>query len=325
VSEPIDLSQRVRNDCARVAANSTMVRIDLDRLREYSKSIEPASGEPDTATLVDPGRIALRDTETTIGFVVSLDAINFGSGYFPHLRKRPGHSGYHTIAATWRELWENNPPTVAELIDFDQKRCIELFGQDDSDDVIAELMTSFADALRELAVVVATQFDNRFDALVSECDHSAVLMASLLANLDHYDDVATHNGERVALYKRAQITPFDLHRALGGQGLGRFDDLDRLTMFADNLVPHVLRLDGVLSFESALVEHIERNELIESGSPEEVEIRACAVHAVELLVAELNSRGVDTDAGTVDGILWERGAGESFKAVPRHRTRCVFY
>ena len=56
-------------------------------------------------------------------------------------------------------------------------------------------------------------------------------------------------------------------------------------MFADNLVPHVLRLDGVLEFDPRFAGRIEREELIEHDSPEEVEIRACAVHAVELIVA----------------------------------------
>ncbi len=38
----------------------------------------------------------------------------------------------------------------------------------------------------------------------------------------------------------------DLAAAFRGQGPGRFRDLDRLTLFADNLVPHVLRREGVL-------------------------------------------------------------------------------
>jgi len=41
----------------------------------------------------------------------------------------------------------------------------------------------------------------------------------------------------------------------------------------------------VLEFEPELVARIDREELLEHDSPEEVEIRACAVHAVELLVA----------------------------------------
>ena len=90
---------------------------------------------------------------------------------------------------------------------------------------------------------------------------------------------------------------------------------------ADNLVPHVLRIDGVLEFEPALVDRIDREELLEHGSPEEVEIRACAVHAVELLVA---ARG-DTTAAAVDDLLWRRGAAPRYKAHPRHRARTTAY
>ena len=49
-------------------------------------------------------------------------------------------------------------------------------------------------------------------------------------------------------YKRAQIVPADLALA----GVAEFDDLDRLTIFADNLVPHVLRVDGVLAYDAEL-------------------------------------------------------------------------
>ena len=92
-------------------------------------------------------------------------------------------------------------------------------------------------------------------------------------------------------------------------------------MFADNLVPHVLRLDGVLRFDAGLTARIEREELIEHGSPEEVEIRACAVHAVELLVAARPGRC----AAEIDQALWLRGQGARYKAAPRHRSRTTAY
>ena len=44
-------------------------------------------------------------------------------------------------------------------------------------------------------------------------------------------------------FKRAQIAANDLVLA----GVAEFADIDRLTVFADNLLPHVLRLDGVLA------------------------------------------------------------------------------
>ena len=43
-----------------------------------------------------------RDLETRAAYWLTLDAINFGSGWFPTLRKRDGRSGYNTIAAAWR-------------------------------------------------------------------------------------------------------------------------------------------------------------------------------------------------------------------------------
>jgi hypothetical protein len=98
-------------------------------------------------------------------------------------------------------------------------------------------------------------------------------------------------------------------------------DVAALTLFADNLVPHVLRIDGVLAFDPDLVATIDRGELIAHDSAEEIEIRACAVHAVELLVAAHPG----TTATAVDNTLWHRGGAPRYKAHPRHRARTTAY
>ena len=66
-------------------------------------------------------------------------------------------------------------------------------------------------------------------------------------------------------------------------GVATFADLDRLTIFADNLVPHVLRCDGVLRLRAGPRRAIDAGRPLRPG-PQEREIRACAVHACELLV-----------------------------------------
>jgi hypothetical protein len=129
--------------------------------------------------------------------------------------------------------------------------------------------------------------------------------------------VSPYDGEDVPFFKRAQIAAADLALA----GLAPARDLQRLTVFADNLVPHVLRLDGVLAFDDSLVARIEAGELIEHDSPEEVEIRACALNAVELLVAAHGA----TTATAVDNALWHRGGEPRYKARPRHRARTTAY
>ena len=108
---------------------------------------------------------------------------------------------------------------------------------------------------------------------------------------------------------------------LTGQGWGTFRDLGQLTIFADNLVPHVLRVDGLLSYDAGLAARIDAGKLIAAGTPEEVEIRAVALHAVEQLSALLPG----ASARDLDVYLWNRGQGAAYKAVPRHRTRTVFY
>ena len=37
-----------------------------------------------------------------------LDSVNFGSGWFPTLRKRPGMSGYFTVASSLTDLWRSS-------------------------------------------------------------------------------------------------------------------------------------------------------------------------------------------------------------------------
>ena len=52
----------------------------------------------------------------------------------------------------------------------------------------------------------------------------------------------------------------------------------------------------------------------------EREIRACALHACEL-IAERSG----TPPRVLDVALWNRGQEPRYKAIPRHRTRSVYY
>ena len=101
--------------------------------------------------------------------------------------------------------------------------------------------------------------------------------------------------------------------------MAEFSDLDRLTIFADNLVPHVLRVDGVLRYDPALAARIDAGELLPPGE-EEREIRACAVHACELIAARLGMPARDARHRAV-----EQRPGTEVQGVPRHRTRTVYY
>src|SRR5690606_9107081 len=132
-------------------------------------------------------------------------------------------------------------------------------------------------------------------------------------------------GAAVPIYKRAQILAADMHLAFTGQGEADFTDLDQLTIFADNMVPHVLRLDGILEYAPPLAALVDAGEQLPAGSVFEVELRAVAIHAVECLKQEAQAAGHPATALELDRILWNRGYGAGFCAKPRHRTLTVWY
>ena len=313
----------IRSACAEVARRSRFVTLNEDRLTAYADSLPSETSEP----VYDSVHHFSGSPEDTLAYIVTLDAVNFGSGYFPHLQKCSGMSGYFTVASALKDHFDTHGPLGARALSkLRLEDCSRLFGQDLADPVRAELMQHFTRALNDLGAYLSERFGGDFAALVESAEHSAERLALHLTEMPYFQDVARYEGFSVPLYKRAQITASDLALAFDGAGYGYFTDLDKLTIFADNLVPHVLRLDGILRFDGNLVSRIRAGQLITPGSPEEVEIRAVALHAVERIVKVLQARGEHkVTAQNLDVRLWNRGQDPNYKAEPRHRTRTVYY
>jgi hypothetical protein len=258
--------------------------------------------------------------------VLTLDAINFGSGWFPHLHKRPGCSGYFTVALGLADRFDTegawSPGALHEIVVEDLARTL---GQDLSVPEVAELMDLYTRALRDLGAFLVDHHGGSFAGPVEAAGRSAARLVEMLAAMPLYRDVARYGHREVPFLKRAQITVADLRLAFAGAGLGRFDDIDDLTIFADNLVPHVLRLEGVLVYDGELLADIEAGRLLSWGSPEEVEIRACALHAVERMAGVARDAGRAVPPWRLDEWLWTLGQQPERKAAPRHRARCAYY
>jgi hypothetical protein len=327
----VGLFDDIRHACQTVSQRATFVRIDPAQVAACARSL-PVDAL--SAPSLDPAHHHAGTPEGTLTFVLILDAVNFGSGYFPHLLKRPGLSGYLTVATSfkeWFEAREARPVPAAHVADvlaeFTAEDCARILAQpvQPATEPIGELMSLFARALNDLGRYVRQRFDGVFSGLVEAADHSAEKLVRSLEPMPFYRDVHRYGDLEVPFYKRAQITAADLSIALRDHPWGRFDDVNELTIFADNLVPHVLRVDGLLQYVPELQARIEQGGLIRSGSPEEIEIRACGVTAVEMLVAQLRTQGTQVCARDLDYYLWNRGQQPRYKSHPRHRTRCVYY
>jgi hypothetical protein len=299
----LTLTDDIRAAAARVAAESRSVRILEARIEPYAREL-PAQAPPTPD-------IEGADDETRAAFSLQLNAINFGSGWFPTLNKPQGLSGFRTVEAGLRA---RGPWTAQELTTVNRAEIAQALGQD-PDHV---LMGHFERHLRELGQKVTDEHGGAFLMLARFGGDSVEALATELATWDTWYDISPYPSGQVPFFKRAQIAAADLALV----GLARAEDLERLTLFSDNLVPHVLRIDGVLEFDEDLVRRIDAGQLLEHDSQEEVEIRACALHAVELIVA---AHPEPTTATAIDNVLWNRGAAPRYKAHPRHRARTTAY
>lgn len=283
----------VRDACARVAQRSELVRLDRDRL--------------DTLALPD----APEPEPLPLEFAVTFNAINFGSGWHPYLSKMHDKSGNVTIQTRLRERFDSKGPfTAEELARLTADDCAAILRQH-LHPPVDELMGLYAQSLNALGRFLLDRFGGSFEALVDAAAGSAAALVLLLQEMPMYGDVSTYRGRQVPFLKRAQIMASDI---------GTFHDLDDLTLFADNLIPHVLRVDGVLVLDESLARTIDGGQLLEPGGQGEVELRACAVHAVELLAERTGIA-----PRRLDHALWHAGQQPQYKALPRPRVRTWFY
>ncbi len=307
----MNLCDGVRSSCRRVLERGSVVMIDESGLDQLAAVAVAALHPPRLPSDV------FVETETLAS--LAGNAINFGSGYHDLVRKEPAMSGAQTMQFRLRRyLQATGPLSVERLVRFTLEDCSQIFGQEIDGGAVEQLLSRFAMALNDLGEFIA-ESGGTARSVLDRANHSAEDLAAALTSMPFYRDVERHTGEPVWFFKRAQITPADLAR----QGLWHFTDLDQLTAFADNLVPHVLRVDGAIEVDDEVVRSMDQGELLAPGSGAEVELRAAAVVAVEELVARIDNPRVWPMH--VDEWLWLRGGGPKYKAIRRPRARSVFY
>ena len=349
------LPDLVRESCARVCETAALVTLNPDGLVSVGSNLELSAGLDNPVRVHSPAQSSSRlrraksnQTESETGrsaagrlkvmersalLVFALDSINFGSGYHDVIDKHPGLSGARSMEASLREFEADAGPLTPDVLrTLSASRCATIFRQDLDEsrhvnaktelnatvelNAKAELMALFSSAFGALACWLDIYEGQALHA-IEAANGSAVALATMLLGMPFYRDQVQHLGDPVYFYKRAQITPADLQRELGQPIFG---DLDKLTAFADNLVPHVLRIDGALTFDQELENQINSGTLLPAGSPAEIEIRAAGIEAVRQLSQLTGRTEMDLDL-----LLWTQGRQPKYKRVPRHRCRTVFY
>lgn len=184
--------------------------------------------------------------------------------------------------------------------------------------------------LNEVGTTLVERFSGKFHVWAASCDRAVYaagngMLERLVADFPRFEDCSLYNGHRVQFYKLAQLALWSLHAVYVRLGQKGFQDLSRITAFADYIVPVALRLMGILEYTPDLDSRIIGGVLIPRDSTDEIEIRAHTIYATALLTDAINllrPAGKQLVIPQVDYRLWK-----AYHATfwPHHLTRTTMY
>jgi hypothetical protein len=191
-----------------------------------------------------------------------------------------------------------------------------------------QLLDERAQILREVGETLVGRYDGRFSNVLAGAsprlyEEGNGFLEVLVRDFPRFADMAEYDGRTVRFWKLAQLSIWILEASLPG-GTG-FDDLHRLTAFADYIVPAALRVLGITTYSAELEEAVREGRLIQAGSPWEVEIRAHTIYACDELCRRINALRppeLQVIVPQVDARLWVPFHRTHY---PHHLTRTTFY
>jgi hypothetical protein len=167
--------------------------------------------------------------------------------------------------------------------------------------------------------------EGSFRNIIGQAEGDALKLVDLiLKNFSPaFDDHYEYKGETVHFNKRAQALVESLSSMFDAEGIGSFSNTDQLTALADYIIPNLLREKGILRYSDELKHAIDTGQVIEKGSPYEVEIRAAAVWAIEWIRENVNKqKSLAVQTAAVNDDLWIKGGAV---ATPFHLVRTTAY
>ena len=184
--------------------------------------------------------------------------------------------------------------------------------------------------LHQAGKVLADKYDGHFHNFVRSCspklyDSGNGLIDRLVKEFARFNDVSLLDGHEIKFYKLAQLGIWMLYGAMHPSGKFRLDDPEKMTAFADYIVPVALRLMGITSYSKELEHAINSYQLIPRDSRWEIEIRAHCIYATALLREEVNKlRALDAQViiPQIDARLWTHYHTTTW---PHHLTKTIMY
>lgn len=187
-----------------------------------------------------------------------------------------------------------------------------------------------AEILRSVGRVLEERYGGRFHNFLQSAsprlyDNGKGLIDKLVAEFPRFNDVSRYDGKEIKFYKLAQLGFWMLYAALHRSGGFRLEDPEKMTAFADYIVPVALRVMNILRYSPRLEKAIQSHRPIPRDSTQEIEIRAHTIYATALLREEVNQRrppAKQVIIPQIDARLWTHYHTTDW---PHHLTRTIMY
>ncbi|KAK9703574.1 hypothetical protein K7432_010657 [Basidiobolus ranarum] len=315
------------------------VKVAAQKIFESMKSLEYSTATWKTHQL-NPS-IA---NEEAIDWIFFVDSLNFSfwskydtSQQYAVSYEENTYRGYWTLCCCVnRAISEGISITDPRVFkDLDENQLSYIFRSDTKESI--PLLTERLEILREVGTVLVEKFDGSFVNCIKQADNSAMKLLNLIvSNFKSYRDEHFFEGRNVQILKRAQILIADIWACFEGKGLGRFDDIDEITMFADYRVPQALVYFNALEYSDHLLSLLNNQTPLPSGGRLEIEIRGCSIWAVECVrreiqqLIQLNPDQLKYDKVNpilIDFYIWDyaKAHSDQLRQIPIHLTRSIYY
>ena len=308
-----------------VVEASRDVSLDLDRLAEHAGWLAYEELPPPAFILPFPLELS---RDELVDFVLTATSINFAFTDFESGVRWEIEAAGRVLAdadgmhyCMQRALEEGVPLTDgAWLAEATEEQLRDIFRGGNSE---LQLLDERARLWREVGAALVERWDGRFSNVFATAGSCAEYLDLLTREFPRFDDKASYDGAEVRFWKLAQLSVWILQATLPG-GVP-WSDLDRLTAFADYIVPAALRVLGITRYSDELEEAIRSGRVIQAGSPWEVEIRAHTIHACEELARQINELRppeLQVIVPQVDARLWVPFHRTHY---PHHLTQTIYY
>jgi hypothetical protein len=314
------------------------VESSRDVQTHYDKIVEVASWmgyeELPMPEFTLPFGVGQGDTDQAIDFVLVADSIDTAFTVFTHFEKfQVDYAGQHwsdsdAEFACIKRAVDNGMP-------FLDGNYLEKMTRADLDKVFQgniemPMLDEKLEVLHQVGQVLAQKYDGRFHNFVKSCspklyDNGNGLIDRLVKEFPRFNDVSMLDGHEIKFYKLAQLGVWMLYATLHPMGKFRLEDPQKMTAFADYIVPVALRLHGITSYSERLEAAINSHQLIPRDFRWEVEIRAHCIYATALLTEEINKlrpSGMQVIIPQIDARFWTHFHTTTW---PHHLTRTIMY